>query len=152
MTKPATDWNAIRALINAAIDACEVVDHLGIAEDESSAIAWRTPDGVEVSIADFLTSAWTYPEIVERELLRLRHRLNADAPYVDPLARTLVHVARAAAQLVGARAVMRKNGSGGRSLRTVTTDLSAWYTHHFASRLAAHAGRRRSAKRPKMSR
>jgi hypothetical protein len=149
MAKPTTDWEAIRALLNAAIDACEAVDRLGIGEDQRDGIAWRT-NGVDVSVADFLASAWTYPENVEHELIRLRHRLDADAAYVDPLARTLMHVARAASQLVGARDVMQKPVSG-HSLASVTRELGVWYTRHFAAKLTAHARRRRAPKRPKMT-
>ena len=132
-----TDWKAIRTLMNAAIDACEAVSGLGISDEERDAVAWRK-DGVEVSVGDFLASGWTHPENVELELVRARHELDADAPYVDPLARTLVNVARACAQLVGARATMRRSTAGrGRSMADVAGELGRWYGRHYAAHLVS---------------
>jgi hypothetical protein len=146
MKPPATDWNAIRKLMNAAIDACEAVDRLGIGDDERSAVAWRTGE-TEVSVHDFFVSAWTYPESVELDLVRMRHELDADAPYVDTPARTLVQVARACAQLVGARAVMRRKAANGRSMADVAGNLGAWYARHYAPRLTSgiRAARKRKS-------
>ncbi len=55
-----TDWNSIRGMLNAAVDACERIETLPYAETDREA----TTDigGQEVSVHDFLVSAWTYPE------------------------------------------------------------------------------------------
>ncbi|WP_309574297.1 hypothetical protein [Rhizobium rhizogenes] len=55
-----TDWNSIRGMLNAAIDACERIEALQYAETDREAMI--DIGGQMVSVHDFLVTAWTYPE------------------------------------------------------------------------------------------
>lgn len=95
-----TDWNQIRAMMNAAIDACERIEATGYGpKDRDATIA---VNGQEVSVGDILASAWTYPENMRYTILRARHEAGADFAYRPETARILIAMAEAAAELIGA--------------------------------------------------
>ncbi|WP_244562625.1 hypothetical protein [Agrobacterium fabrum] len=98
-----TDWNSIRGVLNAAIDACERIEALQYAEADREA----TTDigGQEVSVHDFLVSAWTYPEKLRYQIIRERHDTGVDLPYVPEAARILLAMSQAAIELVDAGGV-----------------------------------------------
>ncbi|ODT22884.1 MAG: hypothetical protein ABS35_13765 [Kaistia sp. SCN 65-12] len=97
-----TDWNQIRAMMNAAIDACERIEATGFtAADRDATIA---VNGQPVSAGDILASAWTYPENLRYAILRARHDAGADLAYRPETARILVAMAEAGAELIGAGA------------------------------------------------
>lgn len=95
-----TDWNSIRGMLNAAIDACERIEALQYAETDREA----TIDigGQDVSVHDFLVSAWTYPEKLRYQIIRERHDIGVDLPYVPEAARILLAMSQAAIELVDA--------------------------------------------------
>ena len=95
-----TDWNSIRGMLNAAIDACERIEALQYAEADREA----TTDigGQEVSVHDFLVSAWTYPEKLRYQIIRERHDTAVDLPYVPETSRILLAMSQAAIELVNA--------------------------------------------------
>src|SRR5262245_43637895 len=95
----ASDWNLIRKVMAAAIDACEAVERLNVTEADRG----RHTDvgGTGVSVYDCLQSAWTAPENLQGAIVRARHQFRQDKPYTNELARTLVNSARVCAELVG---------------------------------------------------
>jgi len=95
-----TDWTSIRDMLNAAIDACERIEALRYAETDREA----TTDigGQEVSVHDFLVSAWTYPEKLRYQIIRERHDTGVDLPYVPETSRILLAMSQAAIELVNA--------------------------------------------------
>jgi hypothetical protein len=95
-----TDWNSIRGMLNAAIDACERIESLQYAEADREA----TTDigGQEVSVHDFLVSAWTYPEKLRYQIIRERHDTGVDLPYVPETSRILLAMSQAAIEVVNA--------------------------------------------------
>lgn len=95
-----TDWRLIREILNAAIDSCERLEQAGYTEEHRS----RTVqvNGQQVSVQDFLVSAWTLPENARYEVIRARHDEALDLPYVPEAARILTAVAAACAELIGA--------------------------------------------------
>lgn len=95
-----TDWNLIREMIGAAIDACERVEAAGYTEADRDATI--DVGGQQVSVQDFLVSAWTLPENLRYQIIRERHDKAADLPYVPEAARILVATAQASAELIGA--------------------------------------------------
>ncbi|MDN7181439.1 hypothetical protein M0D69_26245 [Caballeronia sp. SEWSISQ10-4 2] len=95
-----TDWNLIREVLNAAIDTCEGLERAGYAEEHRSQTV--QVNGQQVSVQDFMISAWTLPENARYEVIRARHEKNLDLPYVPESARILTAVAAACAELVGA--------------------------------------------------
>lgn len=66
-----TDWNVVRNLMNAAIDACERIEASGYVEADRDAVIDIA--GQEVSVHDLLVSAWTYPEKLRYQIIRERH-------------------------------------------------------------------------------
>jgi HD-like signal output (HDOD) protein len=95
-----TDWKLVRELLNAAIDSCERLEQAGYAEEHRNRSVQI--DGRQVSVQEFLISAWTLPENVRYEVIRARHDRNLDLPYVPETARILTAVAAACAELIGA--------------------------------------------------
>ncbi|HEV2570630.1 hypothetical protein [Methylocella sp. CPCC 101449] len=95
-----TDWNLIRAMMGAAIDACERIEAAGYTENDRDAAI--DIGGQQVSVHDFLVSAWTLPENLRYQIIRERHDQAADLPYVPETARVLVATAQASAELIGA--------------------------------------------------
>lgn len=95
-----TDWNSIRGMLNAAIDACERIQALQYAEADREA----TTDigGQKVSVHDFLVSAWAYPEKLRYLIIRERHDTGVDLPYVPETSRILLAMSQAAIELVNA--------------------------------------------------
>lgn len=95
-----TDWNSIRGMLNAAIDACERIEALQYAEADREA----TTDigGQKVSVHDFLVSAWAYPEKLRYLIIRERHDTGVDLPYVPETSRILLAMSQAAIELVNA--------------------------------------------------
>lgn len=95
-----TDWNQIREMMGAAIDACERIEATGYTENDRDAIT--QVDGQQVSVHDFLVSAWTLPENLRYQIIHERHDTATDTPYVPEAARILVAMAQASAELIGA--------------------------------------------------
>lgn len=94
-----TDWNLIREMMAAAIDACERIEATGYTENDRDANI--DVGGQQVSVHDFLVSAWTLPENLRYQIIRERHDQATDLPYVPEAARVLVAVAQASAELIG---------------------------------------------------
>jgi hypothetical protein len=95
-----TDWNLIRDMMAAAIDACERIEAAGYTEDDRAATV--SVNGQPVSVHDFLISAWTLPETLRYQIIRERHERGLDLPYVPEAARILTAMAAAGAELVAA--------------------------------------------------
>jgi len=95
-----TDWRLIREVLNAAIDSCEALDQAGYAEEHRSLSVQVS--GRQVSVQEFLISAWTLPENARYEVIRARHDKDLDLAYVPETARILTAVAGACAELIGA--------------------------------------------------
>lgn len=124
-----TDWSLIRDTFNAAIDALETVDRLGIDESHRH-IAFRKDGEIICCIWDFLQSSWTYPENLSFDLVRARHELNAVRPYTNEKSRTLLKVAQLCAELVDAKDVQSQiTGSGEKktSIEEMVKTLADWY-------------------------
>ncbi len=95
-----TDWNLIRTMMGAAIDTCERIEAAGYTEnDREVTIDVRSQ---QISIYEFLVSAWTLPENIRYQIIRERHDKGIDLPYVPEAARILVAMALAGAELIGA--------------------------------------------------
>ncbi|HEV2559596.1 MAG TPA: hypothetical protein VGU45_13280 [Microvirga sp.] len=95
-----TDWQLVRAMMAAAIDACEGIEKLPLTEQDRDAVG-EVGDR-KASVFDTLTSAWVYPERVRYQIIRERHARGADQPYLPETARLLVAMAQACSELVGA--------------------------------------------------
>ncbi|CUX22445.1 MULTISPECIES: hypothetical protein [Agrobacterium] len=95
-----TDWNVIRGMMNAAINACERIEASGYVETDRDAMI--NIGGRQVSVHDMLVSAWTYPENLRYQIIRERHETGGDLPYVPETARILLAISQAAAELVNA--------------------------------------------------
>ncbi|WP_127077721.1 hypothetical protein [Rhodomicrobium lacus] len=95
-----TDWQTIRALMAAAIDFAEAVERAGLSEEDRG----RTVhvDGRTVSLFDIMASASTLPEALRYRIIRDRHDLGADAPYVSENARIVMAMTGACVELIGA--------------------------------------------------
>jgi len=94
-----TDWKLIREVLNAAIDSCEGLDQAGYDEEHRSLSVQVS--GQQVSVQEFLISAWTLPENARYEVIRARHDKDLDLAYVPETARILTAVAGACAELIG---------------------------------------------------
>ena len=58
-----------------------------------------------VSVGDFFARFWRYPEGAQRDIIRLRARLDVDdQTYLSELARALIHTAAACAEIIGVSA------------------------------------------------
>jgi hypothetical protein len=116
-----TDWKLVRDVLNAVIDSCEGLERIGYSEADRG----RTVEvnGRQVSVQDFLVSAWTLPENARYTIIRERHKMGADNPYVPESARMLLAVSAACAELIGAG----KEPPGGTSMQ----ELASWYRTHF---------------------
>lgn len=95
-----TDWDLLRSMIGAALDACERIETSGYDERDRDAVVEL--DGRQVSVHDFLVSAWTLPENLRYQVIRMRHDAGDDLAYVPETARILIAMAQAAAELIGA--------------------------------------------------
>jgi hypothetical protein len=116
-----TDWQLIRDVLNAAIDSCEALERAGYSEQHRERTV--TINGRQVSVQDFLVSAWTLPENARYTVIRERHEKGIDSPYVPEAARILMAVSAACAELVGAG----KEPPGGTTMR----GMANWYRNHF---------------------
>ncbi len=116
-----TNWKLIREVLNAAIDSCEQLELAGYAEEHRSR-SLQVGDR-QVSVQEFLTSAWTLPENVRYEVIRARHDRHLDLPYVPETARTLTAVAAACAELVGAGDMP--------TAESHMLGMIDWYRNHF---------------------
>lgn len=96
MTK--TDWNLVRSMLNAAIDACEALEMAGYEEQHRPLML----SNGRATVHDLVVSAWTLPESMRYQIIRARHDAGTGAPYVPEAARILVNMAQAAAELTGA--------------------------------------------------
>lgn len=94
-----TDWKLIREVLNAAIDSCEGLDRAGYAKEHRSLSV--QVNGQQVSVQEFLVSAWTLPENARYEVIRARLDKDLDLAYVPETARILTAVAGACAELIG---------------------------------------------------
>lgn len=135
-----TDWELIRNLMNAALDACQTVDRLNI--DLNDHAKTTEVNGQNVSVSDFLQSAHTYPEALRYSIIRSRHDLGDDTPYTPETARILVNVAKACAELIDARelniattGVHPQLTAKTQSIRQEVDGLARWYGEHFSPRL-----------------
>ncbi|MCL6708095.1 hypothetical protein M8R20_13915 [Pseudomonas sp. R2.Fl] len=117
----ATDWNLIREMMGAAIDACERIEASGYGEEDRDA----TIDvrGQDVSIHDMLVGAWTYAENIRYRIIRTRHIEGKDLPYVPETARILAAVAHAGAELIG-------SGEGHAPAEAEIRQMIAWMNTH----------------------
>ena len=115
-----TNWNLVRDMMKAAIDACERMEAVGLKESDRDAAI--SVGGQDVTVQDFLTSAWIYPENIRYAIIRGRHALGDDLAYVPEAARILVAMAQAAAE------------TGSDQHRTAVVDdireMIAWYEVH----------------------
>lgn len=116
-----TDWNLIRDVLNAAIDSCEALELSGYTEEHRGQAV--DVNGQQVSVQDFLVSAWTLPENVRYAVIRRRHDDGIDSPYVPEAGRILVAVAAACTEIIGAG----KEPPG----RNEMQRMASWYRHHF---------------------
>lgn len=95
----ATDWELIRRMMAAVIDACAAMEAAGLDEKHRALPLSGTP----ATIFDALVSGWTYPESLRARIIHARHAAGADQPYVPEAARMLIAMAGAAGELVGGR-------------------------------------------------
>lgn len=93
----ATDWELIRRMMAAVIDACAAMEAAGLDEKHRALPLPGTP----ATVFDALVSGWTYPESLRDRIIHARHAAGADQPYVPEAARMLTAMAGAAAELVG---------------------------------------------------
>ncbi|RCW28225.1 hypothetical protein DFR48_101234 [Ciceribacter lividus] len=96
-----TNWSLIRNMMNAAIDFCERVEAAGYTEADRDAdvVVNEQP----VTVQDILTSAWTYPENMRYEIIRMRYEDRTNLAYVPEMSRILTAMAEASAELVGGK-------------------------------------------------
>lgn len=94
-----TDWETVRAMMNAAIDACESTERAGYSEHHRAI----TANDAGATVFDVMTSAWTLPEAMRYRIIRERRDAGMDSPHIPETARILVAMAQAAAELVGAK-------------------------------------------------
>jgi hypothetical protein len=95
-----TDWDLIRNMMSAAIASCERIEAVGFSEADRAATT--KVQGQDVSVFDFLASAWTFPENIRYKIIRERHEKGANLPYVPEAARIITAMAQACAELIGA--------------------------------------------------
>jgi hypothetical protein len=95
-----TDWNLIRTMMGTAIEICERIEAVGYSENDRGATV--NVGGQQVSVYEFLVSAWTLPENIRYQIIRDRHDKAADLPYVPEAARILIAMAQASSELIGA--------------------------------------------------
>jgi hypothetical protein len=115
-----TDWNRVRAMMAAAIDACEQVEALGYSEQTRDRLV--DVAGQKVSAFDIVTSAWVYPEKIRYAIITDRHDKGAALPYVPETARILVNMAEACAELIGAE--------GAAPASDAIDRMTRWYGEH----------------------
>lgn len=132
-----TDWNLVRTMLGAAIDACERIEAAGYTENDRDATI--DVGGQQVSVHDFLVSAWTLPENLRYQIIRERHDQAADLPYVPEAARVLVATAQASAELIGAG----ENIPAGDAIQR----MIEWFGDHAASGIEEAIAKHRTLSR-----
>ncbi|SRR5258706_5486507 len=120
-----TDWNLVRAMMQVAIDTCEQVETLGYREQDRGASVEVA--GQRVSVFDILTSAWTAPENLRHQIIRERHDMGADLPYLPETARIVMNMAQACAELIG--------GQEAAPADAATRKMICWYSDHAVPRI-----------------
>ena len=115
-----TDWSLIRKMINTAVDAYEQIEAIGYSEGDREATT--NVRGHDVSVFEFLISAWTLPENIRYQIIRERHAKGADLPYVPEAARIITVMAQACAELIGA--------ADASPARTDIEKMIRWYDAH----------------------
>lgn len=117
-----TDWNMIKKMMNAAINACESIEKTGYAEGDRDATI--NIGGQDVSVHDMLVSAWTYPENLRYQIIHERHKTDADLTYVPETARILLAMSQAASELV--------NGGDTAPAQNQLQEMIIWFDSHLA--------------------
>ena len=131
-----TDWDLIRELLTAAVDACEAYERLNLTEDDRQLITGT--DGVTVN--DILISAWTFPENLQYAVIRARHDTQRDVPYRQDAARVLREVGSLCAELVGGLTSAEIGSLHLSSAdRQLVEPLCRWYKETMMARLAQAA-------------
>jgi len=99
----ATDWQLIRNTLSATVDACEKLESLAVTDAEKGDHRARVGDYADgVAVGDFFNRFCRYPEGSQRDIIRLRSRLNCgDQKYPTEFAHALVNTARACAEIIG---------------------------------------------------
>jgi hypothetical protein len=128
-----TDWNTIRGMMNAAIDACERIEASQYKEKDRDATV--DVNGQLVSVQDLLVSAWTYPERLRYQIIRDRHDAKADVPYIPETARILLAMSQAAAELIDAGEV--------KPAKDAISKMIAWFEDHLSPNIEAAVASRR---------
>lgn len=121
--------------MHAAIDACERVEAAGYNENDRDASV--SIGGQEVTVHDILVSAWTYPETIRYRIIRERHVQGDDLPYVPEVARIVIAMAQAAAELVTAH-------GGPSPAADEIRRMIAWFSTHAAPGIEQAIAERRS--------
>lgn len=128
-----TDWNLIRKVLTAAVDACEAAEALGLREADREVSTG--PD--DVTVFEVWTSARTLPENLLLEVVRARHELDDDLPYIPDSTRVLERVGQLCGGLVGADSL--DHARDGVTIRQSVEQMCGWYERVMIPRLAAAA-------------
>ncbi|BCM91578.1 hypothetical protein IAD21_03453 [Abditibacteriota bacterium] len=119
-----TDWQLIRELMNAVIDACETVENLDLTDEERNTPLITSP----ANVCDAIQSSWIYPENVRYEIIRVRHELGNDKHYTPESARALVNAADICAEMIGA--------GEAQPIKDSITKLAQWYPTYMVPQIA----------------
>ena len=145
-----TDWNLIRKLLNAAIDACEETDRLKIDADEKSLTT--KVGSQDVSVWDFLQSAWIYPENLRDSIIRLRNKIGEDRKFTNEIQRTLQNVSILASELSGLENLDKKSKGidpyspeKEQSARDMIEALIDFYKNHYTQGISTAINKGRKA-------
>ncbi|MAE60259.1 MAG: hypothetical protein CMJ49_02765 [Planctomycetaceae bacterium] len=133
-----TDWQLIRDTLSATIDACEKLELLAVTDAEKGDPRARVGDNEEgVAVGDFFDRFWTYPEGVQRDIIRLRSKLGSgDQKHHTAFSRALVNTALACAEIIDVRSEELHRevegfeshcGSAGRSMKSQLTGIGSIY-------------------------
>ena len=158
MNKTKTDWALIRKVMNETIDACEAMDSLDItmAEKCDPEIRWGDFE-TGVAVGDFLNRFQAYPEGSQRDIIRLRSKLNIeDQKHYTELARALMNTAAACAEVIGvpkddldkeASDFKPHCGSAGKSIRSQLEGIpkiqNNWMVHEVTIAIKKHREKNR---------
>lgn len=134
----ATEWQLIREVLNATIDACEKLEPLAVTDAEKGDHRARAGDYEDgVAVGDFFSRLWNYPGGSQRDIIRLRSRLGVgDQKHYSEFARALVNTARACAEVIGVSADDLEReadgfeshcSSAGNSMKSQLTNIGAIY-------------------------
>lgn len=118
-----TNWDMIRGMLNAAIDACERIEVLQDAGVDQGASIYI--GGQQVSVHDFLVSAYAYPEKLRYQIIYERHASGTGLPYVPETSRILLAMSQAAVELVSAGKVVPAKQS--------IQEMIEWFEGHLVS-------------------